>query len=405
MTSEDYEERAAIREHLGGLPRALAEAAARDDVLRMRSPMLRAPTGSQIELFLACLGPSALPRVVDEGGEAAQRGVAIHEYMRAAVVEGREIALAQTALEYREECAALELPELAADAEVHAEAAYAWDWSTDRTVYLGDNIGRGYPPGTAAIAATADLVVVERSGRIRVIDYKTGRSDVTAASDNGQLALLALAVARYYRAPEVQVELWRLREDGTWYRDVATLDALDLDAWAARLSARMRALLEHGAAPDLRTGPHCGRCPSRLHCPARTSLLRATVEQGAAGPVELTRETAGAAWVLLERLEEAAEQLRRELEAMAAEGPLALPDGRQAALQVQSREFIVGEVAEQMLQELVGGEVAQRIVKRSVSVTQADLKRQLGKQAGEVLAELRRRGAMSAKQYTRVVAK
>lgn len=404
MIGHDYEERAAVRQYLGGLERAAAEAAAHDDVLRMRSPMLRAPTGSQIELFLACLGSSALPRTRDEGSDASRRGVVIHDYLRAAVVEGREVAQAQVPEEHREECAAIDLPELADALRVEAESAYAWDWTTDQSVHLGENIGRAYPAGTAAIAATADLVVHERH-RCRIIDYKTGRAELTPARDNGQLAALALAVARYHRLTEVQVELWRLRDDGGWHCDVATLDALELDSWAARLSQRMRELLAHGAAPDLRTGPHCGYCPSRHHCPARTALLRATIEQGSQGPVELSRETAGTAWVLLERLEEAAEQLRRELEALASEAPLALPDGRQVALQAQSREHIVGEVAAQILPELIGSEVANRVIKRSTSVTQADLKRALGKQAGEVVAELRRRGAVSAKAYTRVVAK
>jgi RecB family exonuclease len=116
----------------------------------------------------------------------------------------------------------------------------------------------------------------EEPGGLVVVDYKTGRHPLTVddARSSLPLALYALAAARVMRRPCHRVELHHLPAGRVlaWEHTPASLArqldrAQDLAAECAAADERYAAGDQGDAAFAPRSGPHCGWCDFRAHCP------------------------------------------------------------------------------------------------------------------------------------------
>lgn len=351
---------------------------------------MKKPTASSIERALACPGSLALPGVYTSS-RAAERGTAIHEYLEA--VQGGadpEAALEEVPEDWRPVCAAIELDRLPQG--LAAEVAFAYHLNDGTGRELGCRLGRRYE-GTEEweLPGTADVVGLSEDA-VYVGDYKTGWVEPTPAERNGQLLFLALAAARAYGRDAAVVEIIRIKENGTPWRDRAELDELDLDAFAAELGQlRARAAAAHEQValvgdPDVHPGPHCKYCPAFSRCPSKRDLLirlaagTAFDEWKAVQP--LSPAVAGAAYERFLMVRQAMKHVEAAWkEALAKYGELPLSAGRvlREVLE-EGNEQLDGRVVYAVVKAQLGQEVAEAAVE--IAASKASIDRALKAAAG-----------------------
>ena len=372
------------------------------------------PTASSLERAGRCLGSAILPRV-DEITDAASRGIAIHAFLARVAEVGREEALDEVAEEFRLVCTAVDLDVLPTSAmEVIAELALAYDPETGTARELGRNIGRRYPPvHPREFVGTADVVTLS-STEVFVADFKTGHGLIAPAKENPQLRFLGLAAARVFHRRHLRVAIIKLTEDGTPFFDSAEYDAIELDAIEeelrdlARRVDQAKDLLAIGEAPPVTVGIHCRRCPSLVHCPGQTALVRKLACQPDAVGEEimaaLTPELASTAWARLKVAEEILRRVREALYAYARDCGIHLASGVVVGEVETQRRQLDGKIAFEVLERLHGPAVARAAVELDAS--QASIERalrgvaevtgeRLAKLKRQVMAELEQAGAVS----------
>lgn len=351
--------------------------------------MTRLLTASSLQRIAVCAASAVLPKV-DSVNERAERGQAIHVFLENVLGLGPAEAIALVPEEHRPACAAIDLEALPLDAaQWAAEVAYAFDVATGRAREIGRSIGRDYGSvGADEIVGTADVVgifgkarlprsdIMHSADRVFILDYKTGRTEVTRASRNWQLRYLALAASRAYGASFARVGLIHIHDDGTVLYDTAALDAFELDAVAEDLGAVHRrvkaaaAELAAGRPPAATTGDHCRWCPCLAYCPAQTALVRTVageVDEGRELTPALTPETAARAWERVKSIKAAVKRAESALHTWAAGHPIALPSGLVLGPVETTREGVDGAIARAVLSELHGWEVADKACDWSTS--------------------------------------
>lgn len=363
---------------------------------------MRLPTASNLHCADLCPASAVLPRVRQES-PAAARGTAIHAFLAAAAKDGRDEALAHVPEEHRATCEAIDLDVLPAGGTYAAEVALAYHVETGIGRELGRNLGRSYPPTDAReMAGTADVLALTADGEAAVIlDFKSGHRRVAAAQVNRQLQMLALAAARAYGRSRAVVGLVYLLEDGGAWFDRAEFDAFDLDAIALdlhgiadRVEAAARAVAE-GRQPDTATGDHCRYCPSYVHCPAQTALVRQMAADPGTLAVEvhamLNEHNAAAAYARVKAVEAVLKHVREALYAYAQEHPIPLDNGLVLGSVETRREYVDGKVARDVLGRLYGAPVADAACEWSASKTSIrDALRGVAKNMGLKLAAVER---------------
>lgn len=351
----------------------------------------RLPSASAISRAVECPASCVLPRTYQPSSKYAERGTAIHAFIEAARVDRAAALLAVADDETRKQCEAIDLSVIPAGAE--SEVALGWDPITDtaKRYTLGDK--RGYP-NDGLYHGTADLLGV--SGRaVWVADFKTGTSHSSAA-DSLQMRFLALAASRLAHVEDAVVVHLTLGTDGNWHEDEHRLDGFDLDDLATALRAldgRLKADPE-GAARDQRPGSWCRWCPSRPHCAAQETLVRAivpTLADLSERVTALTSSEAGIAWERVAQAEDLIEIVKTALKDRAKREPLELPDGR-----------LVKEVGRNVtkLDEVTAAEVL-----RDLGLAEKCAEYSLGhikEVAPEAVAALERAGAVQVIQTSQV---
>lgn len=345
-------------------------------------------SASQLERLARCPASAALPQV-QTTTEYSSRGSVVHRYLELARSAGRESALDAIGAEVGEDdatyelCAAIDLEALP-EGVFAAEVAFAVDAATGQARELGRGVDRDYSdmrpfeiPGTAdAVAVSMDAVFVP--------DWKTGWSEVQPPSRNRQLRFLALAAARTYDRDHALVEVVRIREDGSVYRQRAELDSFDLQLVAAELRElhfdveRARAKVARGEGVEVHEGSWCRYCPAYVYCPAKTRLVRELVAPGN-DPVEqiaaldlrspLDLEVAGHAYRKVRAAEALVKRIKSALHDLAARHPFPIAETEDEVTyyglqEVDGKETLDGQIAWRVLAELRGREIADEVVKR-----------------------------------------
>jgi CRISPR/Cas system-associated exonuclease Cas4 (RecB family) len=202
------------------------------------------------------------------GGPEAERGTRIHD----AIHLGTTLPIAE-----ERACAEHARRHLAELGEHATEVPFVWLPATGAARQTKLTGPRQY--GNAeGITGTADVVVKLEDGGVHVIDWKTGQpppfGHTEPAASNAQLAFLALAATRAYGADYAEVSLGFLSDEGIRW-DEASLDALDLDAYAHELRSMLAAVSTSVPQP----GSHCKYCNAAVVCPAATGALDIAIEQ------------------------------------------------------------------------------------------------------------------------------
>lgn len=278
------------------------------------------------------------------------------------------------------------------DGQMTTEAAFAYDCATDTARALGHGRASYRNLGPFEIPGTSDLVVLTPEGPNRkgvVVDHKSFED-----GDPAQLATYALMLARTAGLDEVTVA-FNYKAKRPY---IATLSALDLDAFAARLRGLMAATPGEPAA-----GAHCKYCPAFLSCPAQADLVPVVESKLVAVPVMSleTDEDAARAYEFQQRLGTLMARLKAALIARAEERPIPLGNGRVfGAHEKKGATQVDGDVAYAVIRERFGQQKADESVTRKV--TQAGIERALGKADKKtVMKVLKERGALT--QTTKVV--
>ena len=220
------------------------------------------------------------------------------------------------------------------------EVTYAYYPDTDTAKEVGLSLGRDYPKDGKAIYSTADVMYWNNDIAI-VRDWKTGAAhNLPAASESGQLKILALSVARTFGVSCVKASLDHISKDGV-NSDWVEFDVFDLDDIAAEIKETYNAI----PYADPNPGTHCTKlyCPIRNSCPGRVSIMRrddsslATALQRGIN----TAEDVASCYDKLITIESLCEVARAKVREVTKRGFVDLGGGRRLAIhEQQGRESI-----------------------------------------------------------------
>jgi hypothetical protein len=351
-------------------------------------------TASSLPRAFRCAGSFALPQASLDSPDAAA-GVDRHAEREAAInagdldgIPGRVRAL------------------IPADVtSVRAEVALALHLGTGRGREIGSSLDRAYVTEPGELAGTCDFVALA-PGRALILDWKSS-TDVGAPDKHEQSMFYAAALARAHRLDEVTLAIYY---ELTGQLEHVTVDAIELDAFVARLRdvvdeiARQAAHVRAGRMPDVAEGRHCTHCPATHACPARTALLRRLVSGQEADELELMMPldgvTARAAYERLLAGKSLLRRVERALHAFADKQPIDLGEGRYfGKFTKRGNETIDGDEAYNVILQLHGHAVADAAVERRATKTRirAALKAAVPPGAASaaeraVLAAIRERG-------------
>jgi hypothetical protein len=345
-----------------------------------------ATTFSGFERLAHCPGSIALPHATYETGYST-RGTALHGYLEAIAAVGPDEALASVPDEWRAAAAALDLTGLDDRLGLAAEVSYAYDVETDTARELGRGLNRDYRDiKPSEIPGTVDVVGVDvAGGRGIYVDWKMGwQVGRKKLRDHWQLDLGMLAIARCYGLTKMEGQLGHIREGAEPIVKRKVLEALDLDLvaddvrTAYQRALEQRRLVEDGKMPtELHAGEWCTWCGARNWCPVRTSMIRAVVSTDEFDDLMRIRPlSVGMVPEALRRVKAAKSILNaieRAIYAAAREQPIKLgvdDDGTEhwiGYILDEGNEQVAGDIADQVLTELYGADVAAQAVTRETS--------------------------------------
>ena len=338
---------------------------------------MSALTASGLEAVERCPSSAVLPRV-PESTEAAEDGTRLHEVLAARVeyLRGMPVVISPPLSPEESDWSDIVLERHPWLTSHMPEVAYAYDVVTGRGRLLGRNMGRAYGVGPTEIPGTADYVRVdEAAGVVEVVDLKTGRGDVTAPSENLQLALLAVSAAAWHGVTTVRVGILAAPMGSTpwvtWYE----FGPLDLLHAAARIRRIVEAVEAAKTTPRYNVGGWCGHCPARRECPTQTAMLRrlATDPQAVGEDIAtgiVTPDVARVAYQRYRAVKAAMAQVEAQLHAWAKENNgIPLGNGRVWGPRESQRAAIDVEVAWPELVRRYGVDAAREMMTMKTSKT------------------------------------
>jgi len=387
-------------------------------------------SGSEAERALACPASTLLPQIDRDVGDAAVRGTAVHAYLELCADVGPDKALKviETHPEFGkwlEVCEAIVVSLL--PTQLAAEVSFAFNFVTGRARELGRSLDRKYIEAgldpRVEVPITVDVLGVDDDS-VLVADYKTGRTKVTAARRNKQLALGAVCAADVYGKDRATVEIVHPARDGAPpYRDRAELDGFDLDDMRLELKTfyerreETKAWMKHGNSPSLavldvmREGNHCRYCRCYTVCPAKTALAvrMGTGDEIQELSVQLTPENAGQIYVRAKMAKDFLQRIFDAIYGMAEQDPIEFAPGQMLGLRdKKGNEKLSGPVVHEVVKLLHSDEIADDAVELSATKTgiQRALRgrvKPLGKSVERVLELVRKHGGATRAVSRKVV--
>lgn len=387
----------------------------------MRTPR-GLPTGSKLELALACAASQALGHV-DTAFKSGEDGKAKHEALAEAIdpVIGAAYNPPPHLVAFLDSLND-DPATLAPIRGSRAEVTLAWDYQHDAGRELGARLERAYSMAKPTeYVGTADYLRVE-ADCVMVADLKTGMAEVTAPGRNPQLRFLALAACRANGLQRARVGILHAPEGRAPWWSWAELDAFELEVVAMdlrKLAERIgyaRNDADKGRMPWLNAGEHCQWCPARFACPARVGMAKAMASDPSGYALSLKHglEDDGLASAALARWQAARrilDEVGAALHARAKERPIPTADGMVWGPVESTREVIDAEAAWPVIEELVGPdsvraaftvETSKAGIERAVKAAKAAGKLDGTIKAGVAMAMegLRSAGAITTKTRT-----
>lgn len=292
------------------------------------------------------------------------------------------------------------------------EVAFALNCMTGEARILGQNIERQYVqagllpeeyPGSADFAGPQDDIAV-------VVDWKSGWW-TPPARDSWQGRLLGLAAAKVWNKPRTRFAHLNLRDgDPRW--DIVEFDEfhmLETETVLHDLAGVIDVLrreYEAGRELDVHAGDWCTYCPAFDRCPQKTGLARAMLPELTTIARQIDALSADDLALLVRKIEqydEVRNRIWQALEERARQEPIRLGTGR-------TLEFAPGRAEDEIrapgkalriVSEMCDQETADRAMTTTKGkITEAvhdwakENGRPIGRTQNEVIAELRRCGAI-----------
>lgn len=372
-------------------------------------------TASKIDLARRCLWPfrpDAGPR--NQGSFAAAAGHDEHAHIERTLRTGDTTVRSPTHERWLREW--------------YADAPHE-GWTIERPVAIDPRTGEtrlgpegwdhrdyAWAPGFRWLTGTPDCYRVD--GRTLVVpDWKTGEAKhVKDPGANGQLLLLAAALARHFNCTRARLELVLVNERRLWV-ERAEVKRLDLELFREEVVALMDGA---DADPQATPGHWCrsmfcdyvGRCPATRDAlvqanPAPARFIAAMHSADFQGP-----EHAGYQWWLVNAAEKRLAEMKLAciMWLKAEPGRAApLPHGGVVEMETVRRENVDAEIAMPVLRDLFGAQ-ADECAETKVSVTKGRIEDVAAERRMEgeskaaakrrVLDVLRSAGALKATEYT-----
>ncbi len=298
-------------------------------------------TASGLEREIECPASAVLSPTVQESGEYAERGNAIHVFCRS-VLAGtpRSLALAQVPDgQWRETCEHIDFAVLCAGVfDVRAEVAYRLNTDTEEARELGINLGRRYPPRAAnEVDGTNDFEGRDFVGRRVVVDIKTGFNLVTRCQDNPQMKFHAGVQMLIHETDAVEAKIAYIGVAGEIRWDVHVFTRLELDLYGDQLVARRERIARanetilSGGRLEVNAGSWCQYCPAKISCPKFTALAHAMLgdlRDAAQKWGTLTPDQRAVAYLHASEAKVVAESILESMKGLARTEPIALPNGK-----------------------------------------------------------------------------
>jgi hypothetical protein len=337
-------------------------------------------TPSSFPRLQKCIGSAVLPQA-DEVREGMERGTAMHAHIeRMGNGTTRAESLAQVPEQWRADAAAIDLdPAMLRNGA--AEVAFAINLERGTARELGRGLTRAQAKALLApgeIAMIADWVAIV-GVEVAVTDWKSGQAEgLVPAPRNAQLLTYMAAALLAYRAQGVTAArgaLVRVDRDTPYWERTGAMDVLDVEAHLESVRSLLRRAKEarerygtRGELPPLAVGVHCDWCPSRRFCPAQVGQLHAALgfqpKEGSefGGPV-LRPSEAGAMYAKVLGALEVLKRFKADLEGIAKEEPLPLPDGRALRWEDEAKASVDAEAAAPILARAYGPRVVELATK------------------------------------------
>lgn len=342
--------------------------------------MKRRPTGSKLELAIACPGAFALPWVDEPVGAPALRGTVIHAYLEDVANHGEDVAIGNAPEESRPFLRSIDLERLKHHTTLQPEAAIAYDWRARTARLLGYGLGRAYPSLVdTEIPFTIDLLGVAESA-VKVSDYKTGRTRYPSPDKFAQTMLGALGASRLFDRDRAIVELTYIDSAGEVSFDSAEVDGWDLDAFADLVEQTMSAVIEAQASetPDVRPGDHCRElyCPAYRTCPSKSALVRNMPAHlgEVQAPGYLAPERLSRTWRQVKEAQDLLSRIEQEIRDLSFREPIDLGDGTWLGPRERKVEEIDAGVAREVIAGMLGPAHAEKAI--TLEVTKAAIERE-----------------------------
>lgn len=339
-------------------------------------------SGSTLDRVVRCQASAALPQIVDQDdtkpNQRRDEGIAVDKFIERVSKVGRDAALLEVDVQYRDICADVQIAKLTAQLRMSHQVTFVYNWRDDTSriaeVIEGERV---VVDRTCEVVFRVDVTgLAERERKVYVGDYKRVRGWLPAPEHSYQLAGGAVAAARYFNARSAFVEYIRIRDDGSIGKFGNELDMLALDAAAEKIAATMRGAMElrerviGGLVPNVTEGGWCRYCPAKQHCPAKTALARHVLTDPVPVPytIPLTPERAREAYVLLKKAKDAIKTVESAIHAYVKFEPIFLgedEDGSERWFGELSRpgdEKLDGRITHQIITGEYGGAAANEVV-------------------------------------------
>ena len=295
-----------------------------------------------------------------------------------------------------------------------AEVKMFYDLANDVGGITGHGSDRGYEDrGPFVVFGTADALGISPDHSHLVVLDRKGFNEQTPALRNPQVSILALAATRALRISRADVAI----APKMGAMDVATLEPLDLDAFAIEAKAALVTVVRaqearfNGIPLTFNEGRHCLYCPATAACPAKQALALQLRNEPALR-LDLTKDADAAdAYDFAQKVRQLLKRLDGALYARAAERPIPLSDGRVFGQVVKpGTEKLDGDTVWRVVADKHGRDIADTAVIRTATKTRLKEALQfagvesVAAAEREVLKEVRELGGATRKETTAIEA-
>lgn len=375
-------------------------------------------SASNVDRAIQCLGSAVFATAETAGGEAADRGTALHDFATASVAGTTPKPVPK---EYEKEAGRMKLNKLQEKlqsghcenpAVAIGELAMVYHSDSDTVTSLGVNIGRDYGLwGARDVCVTSDLYSV-KDKIARIVEIKTGMP-VEPAATNWQLRTQAVAISRSEPIDSVMAYIAYLQDDGDWYFDEVMWSDMEIDSFADELRQLTERIekAEGKLEVSVFEGDHCRYCKSIMSCPAKKNLIRSLPINPAVKPrpaEALSPVEAGEVYEAIVRYEQLFKKMKKDIEQIAHHVEIPLPTGKTLKVVTINKETVNGDRAKPILEKHFGANAPLEIKTSKEAIMDAVRSIALGDEKGiakSIFDELRSAGAITTSSYQFVQAK